>query len=352
MDKKKYIAFISYSRKDLNMAKSIKEKIENITGEICWMDLDGIESGEDFINVIISAIDNSNYFIFLLSNNSMVSKYTQKEITYAEKIGKKIIPLNIDKCTPKGWYLFNFGSIDVINIHIREQLEKFYSNIKTWCSEKDKKNSYPIFFKDEFGRGKFVYLLFLVDCSGSMYGERIETFNIALDSVIKNLDIINPDTEILFNVLQFSCGCHWTYGDPVKIESIKWWPIDANGSTDLGSACCELNNALSKDRLFSNKNNYSGFMPSIIFLITDGFPTDDYLPNIENLWNNPYFKISKKFAIGIGDEAPSDVLTSFTRNKKSVFIVHNENLNELSPIINRLLTMSLYSVSMSSLDDD
>lgn len=352
MDKKKYIAFISYSRKDFNMAKSIKEEIENLTGEICWMDLDGIESGEDFVNVIISAIDNSDYFIFLLSNNSMVSKYTQKEITYAEKIGKKIIPLNIDKCTPKGWYLFNFGSIDVIDIHIKEQLEKFHSNIKTWISNKNQRDSYPIFFEDEFGRGKAVFLLFLVDSSSSMYGERIEVLNIALDSVIKNFEIINPDTEILVNVLQFSCGCHWMYGEPVNIECFQWMPIYANGLTDLGDACRELNNAMSKDRLFSNDNNYSGFMPSVIFLITDGEPTDEYLSNMEKLWNNHYFRISKKFAIGLGDEVPSGVLTLFTKNKKSVFIVQNENLNDLSHIIIRLLTMSLYSVSMSSLNDE
>lgn len=352
MDKKKYIAFISYSRKDFNMAKSIKENIENITGEICWMDLDGIESGEDFINVIISAIDNSDYFIFLLSNNSMISKYTQKEISYAEKIGKKIIPLNIDKCTPKGWYLFNFGSIDVINIHIKEQLEKFYRNIKKWCSERNKKAPYPIFFEDKFGRRKVVYLLFLVDSSGSMKGERIGALNVALDSVIKNFEIINPDTEILVNVLQFSSGNHWMYNEAVNIESFQWCPIYANGLTDLGDACRELNKAMSKDGLFSINNNYSGFMPSVIFLITDGEPTDEYISNMERLWNNNYFKISKKFAIGLGDDVSSDVLTSFTKNKKSVFMVQDENLNNLSHIIIRLLTMSLYSVSMSSLDDD
>lgn len=352
MDKKKYIAFISYSRKDFNMAKSIKEDIENLTGEICWMDLDGIESGEDFVNVIISAIDNSDYFIFLLSNNSMVSKYTQKEITYAEKRGKKIIPLNIDKCTPQGWYLFNFGSIDVIDIHIKEQLKKFHSNIKTWSSDKTPKDSYPKFFEDEFGRGKVVYLLFLIDSSGSMFGKRIDTLNITLDSIIKNFEIINPDVEILVNVLQFSSDCHWMYDAPVNIESFWWIPIKANGLTNFGDACRELNNAMSKDKLFSYNNIYSGYMPSVIFLITDGAPTDEYISNMEKLWNNPFFRISKKFAIGLNDEISSETLTLFTKNKKRIFIVKDENINDLSSIITRLLTMSLYSVSMSSLSDE
>ena len=37
--------FISYSRRDLAVVKPIKEELER-NGFSCWMDLDGIESGE------------------------------------------------------------------------------------------------------------------------------------------------------------------------------------------------------------------------------------------------------------------------------------------------------------------
>lgn len=158
--------------------------------------------------------------------------------------------------------------------------------------------------------------------------------------------------EILVNVLQFSSDCHWMYDAPVNIESFWWIPIKANGLTNFGDACRELNNAMSKDKLFSYNNIYSGYMPSVIFLITDGAPTDEYISNMEKLWNNPFFRISKKFAIGLNDEISSETLTLFTKNKKRIFIVKDENINDLSSIITRLLTMSLYSVSMSSLSDE
>jgi hypothetical protein len=39
------VIFISYSRKDLEKVKAIKEEIEKATDTECWMDLEGIESG-------------------------------------------------------------------------------------------------------------------------------------------------------------------------------------------------------------------------------------------------------------------------------------------------------------------
>ena len=113
-----------------------------------------------------------------------------------------------------------------------------------------------------------------------MFGKRIDTLNITLDSIIKNFEIINPDVGILVNVLQFSSDCHWMYDAPVNIESFWWIPIKANGLTNFWDACRELNNAMSKDKLFSYNNIYSGYIPSVIFLITDGAPTDEYISNM------------------------------------------------------------------------
>lgn len=38
--------FISYSRRDLDVVKPIKEELE-ASGFSCWMNLDGIESGDE-----------------------------------------------------------------------------------------------------------------------------------------------------------------------------------------------------------------------------------------------------------------------------------------------------------------
>ena len=45
--------FISYKRADKDKVFELKEKIEAATGEKCWIDLDGIESDAQFVNIIM-----------------------------------------------------------------------------------------------------------------------------------------------------------------------------------------------------------------------------------------------------------------------------------------------------------
>ena len=67
--------FISYSRKDILKVRAIKLELEQNTNVRYWMDLDGIESGEQFKQVIISAINRSDTVLFMLSDSSMHSDF-------------------------------------------------------------------------------------------------------------------------------------------------------------------------------------------------------------------------------------------------------------------------------------
>lgn len=131
--------FISYCRKDLEKVKKIKKEIENIIPSVkCWMDLDGIESGTQFEDVIIKAIDQASIVVFMLSDNSMNSKWTKDEIRYAYNTKKKIIPVNIDNCTPSGWFLFKLSAYDVININNSLQRKKLFEDLVEWFGNKEK----------------------------------------------------------------------------------------------------------------------------------------------------------------------------------------------------------------------
>lgn len=125
--------FISYSRKDINIAKTIIGRIKEETGLSCWIDLSGIESGAQFEDVIIDAIENAQVVVFLLSDNSMKSTYARQELNYALKIGKKTVPINIDKCHPQGWFLFKLLSTDVIDYSDALQKDKFFHDLCKWC---------------------------------------------------------------------------------------------------------------------------------------------------------------------------------------------------------------------------
>lgn len=142
METNEYDIFISYSRKDFQMAKKMKKDIEKSTDAVCWMDMEGIESGAQFEDIIVTAIDKSKMILFLLSENSMQSKWVKDEIRYAYETGKKVVPANIDGCTPTGWFLFKFGGRDVIDCSNEIQRNKMMENIKLWFpkSREDEEN--------------------------------------------------------------------------------------------------------------------------------------------------------------------------------------------------------------------
>ena len=86
--------FISYSRKNLDEVRTIKEELEEL-GFDCWMDLSGIPSGtESFIDTIIPAIEGTRLcLLFFMTTESQASEYALKEIGFAKNYVKKRVVL-------------------------------------------------------------------------------------------------------------------------------------------------------------------------------------------------------------------------------------------------------------------
>ena len=132
----KYDLFISYSRKDFDEVSSILEIIKTAIPNLSyWFDIDGIESGDEFEDKIISAIDNSSYVLFALSENSIQSQWTKDEVMYAKNTDKKVIPVLLKGAQMKGWFLFKFGRIDCIDSTNTLQIEKLLQNLSDWTGK-------------------------------------------------------------------------------------------------------------------------------------------------------------------------------------------------------------------------
>lgn len=131
---KKYDLFISYSRADFDEVNALVERLkEEIPGLTCWFDITGIESASEFEEKIISAISNSSYILFALSDNSMCSEWTKDEVTYVKNIGKKVIPVLLKGASLKeGWFLFKFGRIDCIDSSNTIQFKKLVGDLSKW----------------------------------------------------------------------------------------------------------------------------------------------------------------------------------------------------------------------------
>ena len=132
----KYDVFISYSRKDFDEVSYILEIIKTAIPNLSyWFDIDGIESGDEFEDKIISAIDNSSYVLFALSENSIQSQWTKDEVMYAKNTDKKVIPILLKGAQMKGWFLFKFGRIDCIDSTNTLQIQKLLQNLSDWTGK-------------------------------------------------------------------------------------------------------------------------------------------------------------------------------------------------------------------------
>jgi hypothetical protein len=90
--------FISYSRKDIDFARKLAGDLEKAGFEV-WWDVSDLKGGDEWVRVIPSAIESSPYFIVLLSPDSVISQWVEKEYLHALKLRKKILPVMIRPCT-------------------------------------------------------------------------------------------------------------------------------------------------------------------------------------------------------------------------------------------------------------
>lgn len=126
--------FISYSRQDYAAVVQLKDEIESLLGYgSCWIDLIGIESDRQFVDVIIDAIDKAVIFLFMYSKHSENSVWTRKEINYANSEKKRIVFLKIDDAEISKYYRFQFGGHDIIDIEDKKQKKKLLNDLTKWC---------------------------------------------------------------------------------------------------------------------------------------------------------------------------------------------------------------------------
>ena len=174
----------------------------------------------------------------------------------------------------------------------------------------------------------------LVDTSGSMLGEKIGSVNVATKEMIRNfMGIENPRGVIHLEIITFG-------DDEVKIvkelgalSSSDVFEFVASGKTPMGRAFTTAVERIENDAIVSKRD----YHPTII-LISDGFPTDfdGYSEEttdeeialwepLQKLHASPRCSKAVKLAMGIGNDAATDVLQSFIKNKDIPVITAKSN---------------------------
>ena len=129
--------FLSYKRKDKDLVFPLKDKIEAAIGEPCWIDLEGIESDAQFAKVVMNAIAKASIFLFMYSKchseiTDLDHDWTIRELSYAEKKGKRIVFCNIDKTPLTDWFDFMYPYKQQVDMTSPEDLERLLEDLREW----------------------------------------------------------------------------------------------------------------------------------------------------------------------------------------------------------------------------
>jgi len=126
--------FISYVVEDQDIKEEIEKSLwrEGITN---WRNKTDIQTGVDFQEEINRGIEGADNFIYLISPNSLLSKYCQQEISLALQYKKKIIPLlikatNLEEIPPQLRHL-QFIDVTETSDNLAEGIAQLIREIKT-----------------------------------------------------------------------------------------------------------------------------------------------------------------------------------------------------------------------------
>jgi uncharacterized protein YegL len=186
-----------------------------------------------------------------------------------------------------------------------------------------------------------VYLL--LDTSGSMAGEAIEgvrdgvqllhnelmnnpqaldTVHIAVITFASDAQMVTPLTDLL----------HFT--PP---------PLDADGATALGAALTRLNQSLDTD-IIANSTVQKGDYRPLVFLLSDGDPTDAWQKPLEAVRGRAKNRIGTLIALACGKSANTNVL----KEVADVVLVMNSVTSDALQAYFRWVSASVSTASVAA----
>lgn len=155
-------------------------------------------------------------------------------------------------------------------------------------------------------------IYFLIDVSESMVGEPIQQVEEGMATIIKALKTDPYAIETVWVSVQVFAGQAKTIV-PLQ-EIINFYPprFPIGGGTSLSNGLGHLMYELRKNQV-KTTHDVKGDWKPIIFLFTDGVPTDDTTKAIEE-WNRNWRRQTNLVAVSFGNEADTQVLGQLTEH--------------------------------------
>lgn len=155
-------------------------------------------------------------------------------------------------------------------------------------------------------------VFFVLDCSESMVGVNLKKMEDGVAAIVKKLRTDPHALETVYlSVIPFA-GVAKTLAPLVELVSFYPPKLPLGGGTNLGAALDALMNELDKSVVRTTADRKGDWQP-IVYLFTDGRPTDDPSKSIDR-WTSKYSKKTTLIAVGLGGAADFNVLRRLTEN--------------------------------------
>ena len=180
-------------------------------------------------------------------------------------------------------------------------------------------------------------VILLLDSSGSMEGDKINILNAAVREMLQSFaSEVDISAAIHVGVIQFGRTVGW-HQPLLPVEDVinQWSDLTASGKTPLGQALTLLQDSLEDRNIVSSR----AYRPTIV-LVSDGKPTDDWGGPMAELLASPRASKAARFAMGIGADADSVILSQFIDTASGLRVFEAHEAGRIQKFF-RFVTMSV-----------
>ncbi len=180
-------------------------------------------------------------------------------------------------------------------------------------------------------------VILLLDRSGSMNGERIDSLNQAIPAMIHDFaDESGISAEIKVAIISFGGAAAKLECTLTSASEINYHPLGAGGMTPLGSALKKAKELIENREIVTSRS----YRPMVI-LVSDGYPNDNWEQPFEEFISEGRTKKCERWALAIGQGCDMHMLQKFI-GEGSERLFNAEDAGNIKQFF-RLVTMTTVS---------